>query len=277
MNFFKQPTQFAFLLTAALFMMACANTSAENVSTFGIGMNPSLYSPANAGPTPVATQLANAKRAKQAVFVVVTANGAANTAQALAVARSAQAIYTNAVVVEMNRDDAANAALVAEWRLSSAPVPLILVISSKGQPTGGHSLQQATAENIAALVPSPKLEMVFDAVDKGKYAILALTKKSFADKKAVLSECNKAAALLNNEAVVIEVDMDDPKEKSFLQKLRVNPSAAQSSVTLVINKQGQVAGQSATMPDAAKLASAATTPVKAGCGPGCGPAGCGKQ
>lgn len=233
--------------------------------------------PARAVAPPVKDELEKAKKAGKAVFVVVTGTGVVNTDQAVTVAKGANAIVKNAVVVEMNRDDAANASLVAEWRLTSAPLPLILVLSSKGQPTGGFVLQQATAENIAALVPSPKMEMVFDAVGKSQYAIVALTKKSFADKKDVLTECNKAVKLLNNEAVVIEVDMDDPKEAGFMQKLRVNPSAAQSSVTLVINKQGQVAGQSTTMPDAAKLAKAATTAVKGGCGPGCGPAGCGKQ
>jgi len=47
-------------------------------------------------------------------------------------------------------------------------------------------------------------------------------------------------------------------------------------MVLVINKQGQVAGTATTIPDAKKLASAATAIPKGGCGPGCGPAGCGK-
>ena len=54
----------------------------------------------------------------------------------------------------MNRDDPANTALVAEWRLAGAPLPLILVISSMGMPVGGLLLEHATAEKVAALVPS---------------------------------------------------------------------------------------------------------------------------
>lgn len=61
-----------------------------------------------------------------------------------------------------------------------------------------------------------------------------------------------------------------------MKQLRINPETAKASVTLVINKQGQVAGTSTTVPDSKKLVSAAKTPVKSGCGPGCGPAGCGK-
>lgn len=61
-----------------------------------------------------------------------------------------------------------------------------------------------------------------------------------------------------------------------MQQVRVSPFMAKASITLFINKQDQVAGTSATVPDAAKLVSAAKKTVRAGCGPDCGPAGCGK-
>jgi hypothetical protein len=61
-----------------------------------------------------------------------------------------------------------------------------------------------------------------------------------------------------------------------MNQLRIDKLTAKASTTLVINQQGQVAGTSTTVPDAAKLVAAAIAPVKSGCGPGCGPAGCGK-
>ena len=64
-------------------------------------------------------------------------------------------------------------------------------------------------------------------------------------------------------------------KKNFIDQFRINEETTTASITLVINKQGQVAGTSTTIPDASKLASAAVTPVRGGCGPGCGPAGCG--
>lgn len=112
------------------------------------------------GTSPVQTELDKAKKDGKAVFIVVIGTGITNTDKAATIAKGANAIYKNAVVVQMNRDDAANAPLVAEWRLSVAPLPQILVVSSKGIPTGGYVLEQATAENGAALVPSPKPEMV---------------------------------------------------------------------------------------------------------------------
>jgi len=226
--------------------------------------------------TGVADNLAAAKTAGKAVFLVVTGTGVAETDKAMLIAKGANDIYKNAVIVQMNRDDASSAQLVSEYRLAGAPLPLILVISSKGFPTGGFILAQATSENLAALIPSPKLEDVYAAINGGKYAIVAFSKKSFTDKPEVLKECKKAVALLNNEAILVEVDVDDIKEANFLNQLRIDKSQLNASLTLVINKQGQVAGTATTVPDATKLVAAAKTPVAGGCGPGCGPAGCGK-
>ena len=226
--------------------------------------------------TGAADNLAAAKTAGKAVFLVVTGTGVTETDKAMLIAKGANDIYKNAVIVQMNREDAANSQLVSEYRLAGATLPLILVISSKGFPTGGYLLAQATSENLAALVPSPKLEDVYTAINSGKYAIVAFSKKAFADKPAVLKECKKAVALLNNEAILVEVDVDDSKEANFLNQLRIDKSQLNASLTIVINKQGQVAGTATSMPDAAKLVAAAKTPVAAGCGPGCGPAGCGK-
>lgn len=224
----------------------------------------------------IQSELDKAKKAGKAVFVVVTGTGSSDTDKTKEIAKGANGIYKNAIVVEMNRDDAANSALVTEWRLAGAPLPLILVLSSKGQPAGGLLLAQATAENVAALVPSPKMEAVYDAIGSSKHAIVVFTKSSFVDKTEVLKVAKEAVSKLNNQAVLVEVDMDDIKETGFMNQLRIDRLTAKASTTLVINKQGQVAGTSTTVPDAAKLVAAATAPVKSGCGPGCGPAGCGK-
>jgi len=259
---------------------ACGNTTAENgqsnASSDVQNKTKSIQQETSkTSNSAVRAELNKARKAGKAVFLVVTGTGVTDTEKAISVAKEANAIYKNAVVLQMNRDDDANAALVAEWRLSGAPLPLILVLSSKGQPTGGYVLSDATPENIAALVPSPKLEEVYAAIGNDKHAIVVFSKKSFTDQAEVVKIAKEAVSTLK-EAVLVEVDMDNGKEKGFMRQLRVNPSTAESSVTIVINKQGQVAGISTTMPDAGKLVTAAKTPVRGGCGPGCGPAGCGQ-
>lgn len=276
-------TQLAILLFSGLFILfqSCSNLKAENnqpennipVKTTSMEV---VATTAPADASAVAEILIKAKADGKAVFVVVTDNGSADTEKALSIANSAKAIYKNAEVVEMNRDNATNAELVNDWRLTGAPVPLILVVSPKGQLAGGRLLEQATAENVAELVPSPKLEMVYEAIANNKYAIVAFTKPSFNDRAEVLKKCNEAVSKLKNEAVLVEVNMEDKLEAGFLKQVRINEDATQSSITLVINKQGQVSGTSTTIPDADKLVAAAITPVRSGCGPGCGPAGCGQ-
>jgi hypothetical protein len=260
---------------------ACGNSNAVNNqenSTVEVKQStqPEQQTAINETVSKIQAELDKAKKAGKAVFVVVTRTGSADTDKAKEIAKGANRIYKNADVVEMNRDDAANASLVATWRLAGAPLPLILVLSTKGQPAGGLLLEQATAEKLAELVPSPKLDAVYEAIGSGKHAIVVFTKSSFVDKTEVLKVAKEAVSKLNNQAVLVEVDMDDNKESGFMNQLRIDKLTAKASTTLVINKQGQVAGTSTTVPDAAKLVAAATAPVKSGCGPGCGPTGCGK-
>ena len=261
-------------------LCSCINSNAENTSQTvenKIQQEQTVsYKTAFESESKIQVELDKAKAGGKAVFVVVTGNDATETDKAVTIAHEAMSIYKNSTVMQMNRDDAANAELVKEWRLAGAPLPLILVVSPKGLLTGGRILAQATSENIASLVPSPKLETVYDAIGDNKYAIVAFTKKSFADRQEVLKECNEAVLALKNEAVMVEVDMDDKMEKGFMEQVRINPATLSGSVTLVINKQGQVAGTSTTIPDSDKLVAAAKTPVRSGCGPGCGPAGCGQ-
>jgi|GEM_PF-517089 len=225
--------------------------------------------------SPLQAELNQAKAAGKAVFVVITGTSATDLNKAMAVAKGANDIYKNAVVLQMNKDLPVNEPLVSEWRLSGAPVPLILVLSSKGMATGGYALADATSANVAALVPSPKLEQVYAAIENKKPAIVVFTKKSLTDKTEVLTIGKDAVAKLKNNAVLVEVDMNDSRETGFMNQLRID-KLSKASITIVINAQGQVAGTSTTTPDAAKLAAAAVAVVKGGCGPGCGPAGCAK-
>lgn len=280
MNSIKQWSLLSFSVLSIMALTACGNSNAGNKQPNSSSAVIQSTPPEKAVSLPasnskIQVELDKAKKEGKAVFLVVTGTGVTETEKATAIAKGANAIYKNAAVIEMNKDDAANGPLVTEWRLAGAPLPLVLVISPKGLLTGGMVLAQATAENIAALVPSPKSEDVYAAIGASKTALVVFTKKSLGDRTEVLQACKEAVTKLNNKAAIVEVDMDDSKEVNFMNQLRIDKSSLVSS-TLVINAQGQVAGTSTGVPDALKLASAATTPVKGGCGPGCGPAGCAK-
>ena len=261
-------------------LTACGNSNAVNKqanSSAEVTQNSQPDQPVTltGSNSKIQAELEKAKKEGKAVFVVVTGTGITDTDKATTVAKGANAIYKNAAVVQLDRDDAANSQLVAEWRLAGAPLPLVLVVSPKGQLSGGMLLSQATAENIAALIPSPKLEEVQTAISTSKPVLVVFTKKSMSDRTEVLQAVKETLSKLKNNAVIVEVDMEDAQEANFMNQLQID-KASLVSTTLVINIQGQVAGTSKSVPDAEKLALAATAPVKSGCGPGCGPAGCAK-
>lgn len=264
----------------AFALNSCTNAKSEQKTTESQTntQNASIISVSNTSISgnSIKTELEKAKKEGKAVFLVVSSTDATDIDKATKIAKDAKLIYKNSLVLQMNRDDKENADLVAQWQLSSAPVPLILVFSTKGLLTGGRLLADATAENIAVLVPSPKLELVYEAIANKKHAIVVFTKKSFTDKTEVIKIAKQAVVKLGNEAIFVEIDMDDNNEIGFMNQMRIDKNTAKASVTIVINSQGQVAGTSTTIPSADKLVAAAKTPVKGGCGPGCGPAGCGQ-
>lgn len=278
MKILKKWQLLSLLIANALTISACNNSSADNKK---VNENNSVQQKTETGQQTVQTvntklqsELDRAKRDGKAVFVVVTGTGSTDTDKAIEIAKGAVTIYKNAVIAQMDRDDATNAQLVDAWRLSGAPLPIILVLSTKGLLSGGFILSQATADKIASLVPTPKMEEVYTAIGLNKPSIVVFTKKSFADRSEVIKNAQVAVVVLNDEAVFVEVDMNDPDETGFMNQLSIDKST-NSSITIVFNKLGQVVETSTTVPEVEKLVTAAKAPVKKSCSPGgCGPKGC---
>ena len=277
MKILKKWQLLSLFIANALTISACNNSNADDKK---INDNKTVQQKTETGQQtvqPVNTKLQSdldrAKRDGKAVFVVVTGTGSTDTEKAIEIAKGAVTIYKNAVIAQMNRDDAANAQLVDTWRLSGAPLPIILVLSTKGLLSGGFVLNEATADKIAALVPTPKMEEVYTAIGLNKPSIVVFTKKTFADKSEVIKNAQVAVIVLNDEAIFVEVDIEDPDETNFINQLRIDKST-NASITIVFNKLGQVVETLTTIPEVEKLVTAAKAPVKKTCGPGCGSKGC---
>ncbi|MFH1320155.1 MAG: hypothetical protein ABII90_05805 [Bacteroidota bacterium] len=227
------------------------------------------------GKTSVSEEIEKANNAGKAVFMVVTDPAVVNTTNALNTAQQAKKLHPKSAVIKMNRSDAVNKELVAKYRLAGAPLPLILVIASNGVVTGGYQVNQATADNLVALIPSPKKAEVLLTLNQRKSAFIVVSKKSMLKKKEVVSKCQLACAEMNNRAKVIEIDLDDTKEKSFLSELKVNQLATQPQ-TYVINANGQMTGTLSGVVDTKTLIATATKAAGGGCCPkgskkSCGP------
>lgn len=266
----------ALLLAMSTTFSACANSNAENKQA---SAKKSAQEKTQAeqkiakASSPLQVELNKAKASGKAVFVVVTGTGATDVEKATSIAKTAVSINKNAIILKLDRDLPANADLVSQWRLSGAPLPLILTVSAKGYPTGGYILADATADKVAALVPSPKLDDVYAAINAKKPVFLVVSKKSNIDKAAILSSCKSASAKLSGNVAIVEIDLADPKETAFIKSLNLQ-GPTNATTVMVLNTSGQSTGLFKGKVEAAELVSAATKVVSGGCGTGCAPGGC---
>ncbi|MDR3705303.1 MAG: hypothetical protein P4L28_05290 [Paludibacteraceae bacterium] len=223
-------------------------------------------------PTPKATaniqaELNRAKKAGKAVFLIVTATGVPDAGKALTLANKTNEKYKNATVVTLNRDDAANANLVNQWRLVGAPLPLILVVSPKGTPVGGLELKEATVEKLLNIVPTPKEDEVYAALNNKKSVFVVIAKKTNTDRAIVLEKCKAANTQLKSAGTIIEIDPTDAKEQKFIKMLNYKNTPNTSSV-FVFNASGQSTGTFSGEMETKELVTAATKVIRSCCAGG---------
>lgn len=217
----------------------------------------------------------NANKKGKVVILVVTEKGNFQNISALSIAKEAQKTYPKSEVMELERDNTANSDLIQKYRLSGAPVPLILVIAKNGYVAGGAPVQNLTKEQIIKMIPSPKEEQVIKALNEGNSAFVVFSKKSDKSNKKQIAACKSACETMDDKAVTINVDIDDKNEKTLIEKFAVDKDGT-FPVTYVINSQGQVVTSLNGLTEAKSLVEAAQKKVKSGCCPAgsvtsCGP------
>jgi len=211
-------------------------------------------------------QLQTAISNDQVAFVLVTEPGVAGIDQAQQMIQTAMTQVPGAMMIESNRGDAANSDFIKKHKLASAPVPLILVFASNGIMAGGNIASKLTAQQLVAMVPSPKKAEALKAIQSGQAAYITASRSGMASKTDVAKGCAAACTQMQGKCVAIDVDMDDPLEKTFLTQLKVNMQSAEP-ITVVINAKGQVSGTFSGIVEVENLMASATKVVASGCCP----------
>jgi len=206
-----------------------------------------------------------AAQAGKVAFIMVYDAAATELDAARQMTADAARQIPGAVTVELDRGESANADFVAKYRLSAAPVPLILVSSSTGVIAGGLVATQATVDRLVKLVPSPKKSAIIKALSEGNAVFITASRKTMTKAESVNSACAAACLQMEGKSVQVAVDMDDPAEAGFLTEMKVNLQATEP-VTLVANAQGQIAGVYAGTVQVGDLVTAASKKV-GGCCP----------
>ena len=222
-----------------------------------------------------ADELDKAISKEKTVFLLVTEPTVSGTDAARELARTASKQVKNTTVIELNRVDQANADLVAKYRLTAAPVPLILVIAHNGAIAGGLPASSLTAEQLVKMVPTAKKAEVLKAVQDGQSVLITAASKKMPKETSMSSACAAACGQMQGKCTSIKININDEDELPFLNELKINPQST-DPVTVVINAQGQVTGSFAGGVEVGNLVQAATKKA-GGCCPGgsssssCGP------
>ncbi|MCX6250913.1 MAG: hypothetical protein NTX61_09180 [Bacteroidetes bacterium] len=213
-------------------------------------------------------EIEKATKSGKAVFLVAYNATGADADKAFTIANDAKkGLKASSVVIKMNTSDAANSALVTKYRLTGAPLPLILVLDKNGTTAGGLVLKDATDEKVIELIPSPKTSELIKALADGKSVYVVVYNESMTSKKSIMDNCAVACNKMDNKSVTVMVALDDKKETKLLQTLKCDLTAKEP-VTYVINKAGQVAGTYTGLTDVNTLVSTAKKAPAGGCCPG---------
>lgn len=219
--------------------------------------------------------LKSAADKSKTVFLLVTEPNVAGVDQAKDLIKDAMKEVKKAKMVELDRADNANTDLVSQYRLSGAPLPLILVLASNGAIAGGMPAGQATVDQLVKMVPTPKKAEVLKAVATGQAVFITASQKKMASEAKAMGACAAACSQMQGKSLTVQINMDDKSELAFLNELKIDPNSAEP-VTVVINAQGQVTGSFQGAVDTGNLIQAATKKA-GGCCPGgsssssCGP------
>lgn len=211
----------------------------------------------------------------KSVFLVVTDKYSQGNEDLIKKAEDAQKTVKKSEVIKLDRDDAANADLVSKYQLASAPLPLVLVIAPNGVVTAGYTSQQASTELLISAIPSPKKAEVLQVINEGKSVFIVVSSKNMATKSNLVSTCQQACFEMEKKAKIVEIDLDDPGEKAFMEELKINQSITEPQ-TYVVNSKGQVTGNFNSDVNSSTLIATATKVPSSGCcppgsGKSCGP------
>lgn len=221
------------------------------------------------------TDFEKAKKAGKSTYLIVTDNATKGTEVLVKLANDAQKTAKNTSVITLDRDDKANADIVAKYRLAGAPLPMILVIASNGVVSGGIPAAEATADKLISYLPTKSQAEVLLGFENGKAAFIVCGKKNAKDKDALIAECKKAVTSLGDKAAQVFVDVDSKDEANFLALIK--PDLAKTTV-LVFNSKGQLTGTLEASAKSNDLVASVNKKMGGGCCPGGSKSsGCGKK
>jgi len=266
MKSFNKSVLSSVLIAGSIFLFAACNSgNAKDSVAVKAGQETSAPKSSDVAVTqPIQPQLDKAKADGKVVLLVLTSKDHAKNQKTNDLAQSVHGKVEQSVVINMDRDDAANAQIVKDWQLDGIITPAIFVVSYKGLPVSGYSLDDAKESDIIEAIPSPKTDEAYAAINESKSVFLVVTEASFADRDQVLGNCQSASSLLKTKPAIIEVNKSDAREKSLLTNYKIDANTKTTTV-VVINESGQTTDTYNGPVASGKLVASAKKVVKSAC------------
>jgi hypothetical protein len=186
----------------------------------------------------------------------------------------------DSVVVDITNPN--EKAIVDEFDLSRAPMPLVLAIAPNGAITGGFP-GKCSEEDLLGAFATPCTQNCMKFLQSGKLVFLCVQNDQTKSKDEAMEGVRQFAAdeRFSSATEIVTLDPKDSAEEGFLSDLEIEPDT-ESSVTILLVPPGSPIGKfegptnKDQLVDLLMKASSACGP--GGCGPGgCGPAGCPPQ
>lgn len=214
----------------------------------------------------VKDQLAKAKDNNNTVLMVVTDKNTSAEKMNGLVKESVKDLQ-NITIVQMSMDDEKNADMVKEYRLSGAPMPLLLLFSNKGLMMGGMLEEQVTKDAIVNAIPTPKYSDITFALSQGKPVFAVVSNGKFKSDKSARELCESAKKEMADKAEIVVIDAEDAKESKLIAMLNIK-NKLEDTFIVAINGQGIMSGRFDVIPAKADLIAAANKVMQGGCAPG---------
>lgn len=177
--------------------------------------------------------------------------------------------------VEVNINDTREKAIVDQFGVSRAPMPLVLALAPNGAVTKGFPIR-FTSEQLLQGIVSPAMASCMKALQSQKLVLLTIQNQSTTHSQIAYSGAAQFQqdARFTDSSEIVSLDPTDPSEASFLQNLNVAPGTDEA-VTVVLAPPGKPIA-TFTGPVTKQQIVAKVTAAQSGCCPGgkCGPGGC---
>ena len=178
--------------------------------------------------------------------------------------------------VSVQITDPSDQAIVDEYGLARAPMPLVLALAPNGAVTGGFPTE-FTEEDIVGAFATPCTEKCMKSLQDGKLVFLCVQNANteFNDEAMQGVGDFKADSRFAEATEIIRLDPADAQEAKFLADLQI-PSDSANAVTVFLAPPGMPIAMYEGATDKGQLVKTLET-AGSGCCPGgsCGPGGCG--